>query len=300
MGKCRARQAVTLRIARSSTVLFEIIHRTRYHYSKPVSLEPMTIKLRPRSDAFQTVPSYRITVSPEPSGISHCVGLDGNNFETVWFNGPHEYLLIDVYMCVETLPNNPFNFLITDSKALVLPLSYETQLALVLAPFLARDNDSHEVALFSQEIMHKSKHETITFLTLLAEQIPKRLEYMLREHGDAWTSEETLIQGRGSCRDFAMLFIDVCRSAGIAARFVSGYCIGDEAADSHMHAWAEVYLPGAGWRGYDPSRGAAASDDHIAVAAGQRPQDAAPTLGSFRGEAESSLEAEILIRLLTP
>jgi len=135
-------------------------------------------------------------------------------------------------------------------------------------------------------------------LSSLAAQIPRRLEYLLREHGDAWTSEETLKQGSGSCRDFTMLFIDVCRSAGIAARFVSGYCIGDVAADSHMHAWAEVYLPGAGWRGYDPSRGAPTSDDHIAVASGPMPQDAAPTFGSFRGQGVSTLEADISISLL--
>jgi transglutaminase-like putative cysteine protease len=93
-----------------------------------------------------------------------------------------------------------------------------------------------------------------------------------------------------------MLFIDICRSAGIAARFVSGYCMGDEAAASHMHAWAEIYLPGAGWRGFDPSRGSAISNDYIAVAAGQHPQDAAPTCGNFRGEAASVMEAEISIR----
>ncbi len=103
---------------------------------------------------------------------------------------------------------------------------------------------------------------------------------------------------QGSCRDFAMLFIDVCRSAGIAARFVSGYCFGDVAADSHMHAWAEVYLPGAGWRGFDPSRGSLTSDEYISVAAAQRSQDAAPTLGSFRGVATSTMDAGIMIRPL--
>ena len=140
--------------------------------------------------------------------------------------------------------------------------------------------------------------ETIPFLTLLAEEIYRRLEYMLREHGDPWTPEETLINGKGSCRDSAMLFIDICRSVGIDARFVSGYCISDAAEGGDMHAWAEVYLPGAGWRGFDPSRGLSVNDDYIAVAAGQLSQDAAPTFGSFRGEAVSSMDAEISISVV--
>jgi len=95
-----------------------------------------------------------------------------------------------------------------------------------------------------------------------------------------------------------MLFIDICRSVGVAARFVSGYCLGDESAGGEMHAWAEVYLPGAGWRGFDPSRGLSVNDDYIAVAAGQLSQDAAPTMGNFRGEAVSSMDAEIIMSIV--
>jgi transglutaminase-like putative cysteine protease len=179
-----------------------------------------------------------------------------------------------------------------------LPLEYDPQFARALGHYLARNGDHPGLAAFAQEMMQAARHETIPFLTLLAEEIYQRLEYMLREHGDPWTPEETLEQGKGSCRDFAMLFIDICRSVGIAARFVSGYCIGDAAAGSDMHAWAEVYLPGAGWRGFDPSRGLSVNDDYVAVAAGRLSQDAAPTFGSFRGEGVSSMDAEISISVL--
>jgi transglutaminase-like putative cysteine protease len=279
-------------------MLFEIIHRTRYNYSVPVFLEPLTLRLRPRCDATQTLRSYRVDVTPTPGGISHCVGLDGNNTETVWFSGLHENLVIEVHTVVETHRIDPFDFLITDPAALDLPLKYGPHLEPVLAHYRVRERSDPMVAAFAQEIMQATKHETIPFLSLLAEQIRKRCKYMLREHGAPWTPEETLKQGRGACRDLAVLFIDVCRSAGIAARFVSGYCIGDEASTKHMHAWAEVYLPGAGWRGYDPSRGLATTDDHIAVAAGHSAQDATPTFGHYRGEAASSLVAEISIRVL--
>ena len=279
-------------------MLFEIAHHTCYHYSQPVFLEPFTVRLRPRSDASQTLRSYRIDVTPGPSGITHCIGLYGNNTETIWFDGLHENLLIDVHTLVETHHGNPFDFFVTDLAALNLPLEYESHISGALAHYRIREGDHPHLTAFAQKIIQAAKHETIPFLTLLAEEIYQRFEYTLREQGDPWTPEETLKQGKGSCRDFAMLFIDICRSAGIAARFVSGYCLGDDAANSgDMHAWAEVYLPGAGWRGFDPSRGLSVNDDYITVAAGQCPQDAAPTFGNFRGEATSFMEAEISIAL---
>ncbi len=258
-------------------MLFEINHRTRYHYSLPVFLEPFTVRLRPRCDASQTLRSYPIDVTPVPGGLTHCLGLYGNNDETIWFGGLHDDLLIEVHTLVETHHGNPFDFFFTDPDALILPLEYQPQLARVLGHYRDRDSDHPILAEFAQEMMQASKHETIPFMTILAEAIYRRLEYLLREQGEPWTPQETLKQGRGSCRDFAMLFIDICRSVGIAARFVSGYCLGDAAAGGDMHAWAEVYLPGTGWRGFDPSRGLSVNDDYVAVAAGQHPRHAAPT-----------------------
>jgi len=277
-------------------MLFEIFHRTRYRYSHPVFFEPFTVRLRPRCDASQTLRNYRIGVSPDPSGITHCTNLYGNNTETIWFSGLHDNLLIEVQAQVETHRGNPFDFFVADPAALTLPLEYEPQLAQALGHYRICDGDHPRSAAFAQEMMQAAKHETIPFLTLLADEIYKRLEYMLREHGDPWTAEQTITEGKGSCRDFAMLYIDICRSVGMAARFVSGYCISDAAAGADMHAWAEVYLPGAGWRGFDPSRGLSVNDDYVAVAAGRFSRDAAPTFGSYRGDAESSMEVEISMK----
>ena len=279
-------------------MLIKILHRTHYHYSQPVFLEPFTVMLRPRSDASQTVRHYHIKVTPQPSGITHFTGLYGNNTETIWFNGMHENLLIEVDTLVETHRGDPYDFFVTDPAALTLPLTYEPHIARVLAHYLIRDMDSPGVVAFTQEILQVTQHATLPFLALLAKQVYDRFKYVMREFGDPRTPEETLKAGEGSCRDFSVFFVDVCRSVGIAARFVSGYCIGTEIADSDMHAWVEIYLPGAGWRGYDPSRGALISDEYVAVAAGQRSQDAAPTFGSFRGEAESYLETSLSIDLV--
>jgi transglutaminase-like putative cysteine protease len=258
----------------------------------------MTLQLHPRSDVNQTVRDYRIEITPTPAGMSHCVGLDGNSTSTIWFDKLYENLQIDVYALVETHPDDPFNFLITDSSALTLPLKYSAQLEATLAHYLLSESHAPALITFAQGVMQEAKFETISFLMLLAQQIPTRLKYMLREHGDPWTPQETLENGEGACRDFSVLFIEACRLAGIAARFVSGYCIGNEADNSHMHAWAEVYLPGAGWRGFDPSRGVTTSEDHISVAAGYSAQDAAPTNGAYRGVATSSMEADISVNIL--
>ncbi len=278
-------------------MLLKIVHHTHYHYSQPVFLEPFTVRLRPRSDATQTVRSYSIDINPRPSGTNHCIDLDGNNADTIWFSGLHENLLIDVNTIVDTHHGDPFNFLVTDSAALTLPVKYQSHLEHALKYYLFRDSNGSGAANFSQEIMQMANYETVSFLSLLAEQIYRRFKYLLREHGDPWTPEETVKRAEGSCRDFAMLFVDACRVAGIAARFVSGYCMSD-IAGSDMHAWAEAYLPGAGWRGFDPSRGLLVADDYVAVAAGQRSQDAAPTFGTFRGEAQSTLKAEMSISVV--
>lgn len=280
-------------------MLLNIIHHTRYRYSLPVFLEPFTVRLRPRSDATQTLRSYRIDVTPVPSGMTHCLDLEGNDTETIWFSELHESLSIEVNTLVETHHGNPFDFLITDPGALNLPVKYQPHVKEALAHYLVRDANCSEVTLLAKNIAHASEHQTILFLSNLAEEIYSQLKYELREQGDPWTPEETMKRGTGSCRDFAILFVDICRSVGVAARFVSGYCIGDTAANSHdMHAWAEVYLPGAGWRGFDPSRGLLVSDDYVAVAAGLRAQDAAPTFGSFRGKAVSTMETQLSLRVM--
>ncbi|MBV9488781.1 MAG: transglutaminase family protein, partial [Verrucomicrobia bacterium] len=122
---------------------------------------------------------------------------------------------------------------------------------------------------------------------------------IIREEGAPNSPEVTLKLRTGSCRDVAVLFVETCREAGIAARFVSGYQKGDpdREARRYMHAWAEVFLPGGGWRGYDPTHGLATADHHVAVAATRRPRDATPIQGAFQGAgAESKMDAHVTIR----
>lgn len=273
-----------------------ILHHTQYQYSEPVYLEPHILRMRPKSDCNQTVHDYQCQVLPRPDGWSDCIALDGGAYDTVWFSGQHRTLEIEIRSHVTTHGGEPFNFLITHPQALTLPLQYTSDLAEATAPYLqCNSQNAAVVAELTQAVMRQANYDTLSFITDLAQLIPSRLTYMLREHGDPWRAEQTLEYGKGSCRDFAVLFIEICRQAGIASRFVSGYCLGETASDHHMHAWAEVYLPGAGWRGFDPSRGVTVSDDHIVVATSPSPALATPISGSFRGDATATMQAQVEI-----
>lgn len=279
-------------------MLLEIAHRTDYRYSKPVLLDPLTLRLRPRSDAVQTLRAYDIRVEPRPTGISGGVGLDGNGTDTVWFEGLHDRLAIIASSVVETRKSNPFDFVITDDSALTLPMAYDAHLRALLAPYLERPFVDDTVCALSVAIQKQAAQRTVRFLTLLAERIHTTFGYSARENGKPWRPRETLEKQRGACRDFALLYMDLCRCAGIAARFVSGYCYTDEAAACRLHAWVEVYLPGGGWVGFDPSEGLAVAERHVAVAAGPTADDATPTAGHYRGQAQTALTASVSIKKL--
>ena len=141
---------------------------------------------------------------------------------------------------------------------------------------------------------------TLSFLVALSREICQGCRQIIRHHGPPWPSDRTLNWREGSCRDLAVLFCDCCRVMGIAARFVSGYECASASAnrhDSFMHAWAEVYLPGIGWRGYDPSRGLAVANGHVAVAAGFDHDLASPVAGWYSGVAGSHMEASVCLQV---
>src|SRR5262249_22663127 len=147
-------------------------------------------------------------------------------------------------------------------------------------------SNAESVAALSRALAHECQGDTIEFLMRLARRIAETCKSITRDGGDALPAELTLAQRQGACRDLAVLHIEACRQAGLAARYVSGYHEADAGRhDDHMHAWSEVYLPGGGWRGFDPSTGLAVADRHVALAAGAHAASAAPIVGSFRGNA---------------
>lgn len=279
---------------------YQIVHTTTYSYSQPVALEPHTIRLRPRSDSWQTLQHFELEVSPEPISKSLAIDLDGNAIAKVWFNQElTEHLHIEVRSQVETHCNNPFNYLL-EPWAAKLPIDYPSSRQFQLQPYLSGHKGELRIAPIAvelaEEILHAVEGNTVAFLTKLNQQIYENCKQVVRETGDPLPPSITWKQQSGSCRDVAVLFMAVCRAIGLATRFVSGYQEGDlDNPERHLHAWVEVYLPGGGWRGYDPTHGLAVADRHIAVAASPIPKGAAPVTGGLKGKARSELTYQLSI-----
>jgi transglutaminase-like putative cysteine protease len=278
---------------------FEITHKTTYRYSRPVFLEPHTVKLRPRCDGLQNLTRFDWQIEPRPAGSTEGIDLDGNVTANIWFEGLTDILLIESRAKVFTQYRNPFNYILAE-RADRLPVSYLEPIQAYVAPYTARQRESHFVEQFARHIANMTEWNTLRFLTALNREIYECCRQIAREQGEAQPAEETLLRKRGSSRDLAVLFMEACRYVGIAARFVNGYHEkGGEQDKLYLHSWGEVYLPGVGWRGYDPSQGLAVTDRHVALAAAGIPLLAAPVVGTFRGNAViSELNAKIDIRVV--
>jgi transglutaminase-like putative cysteine protease len=281
---------------------YQISHMTHYAFSQPVHLAPHTLRLCPRSDAAQHLQSFQYQILPMPTGLSPLVDLDGNACLQVWFTEITEHLQVQTTATVVTRRSNPFDFVLFP-WATRLPLDYPQSWFQQLQPYLHATLDS-SILSFAQELLLKANHDTLTFLTELNQEIYHTCSYVLRESGDPWPAGLTWKRQQGSCRDLAVLFMECCRAIGLAARFVSGYQAPPQdgerdpssAEELHLHAWAEVYLPGGGWRGYDPTQGLAVADSYIALASSPWPAWTAPVSGHFRGSgAETTLQYQLQI-----
>jgi len=277
-------------------MLFSVRHRSCYGYSREVFVEPQTIRLRPRHDPGQRLLDFSMTITPTPDGGSEYLDAEGNQAATIWFNRLIDQFVIETRFRVETLRSNPFDYLISEPGCESLPAAYPPGLLPALQSCLVRP-DGDKLRGFTEELREAAGDQTHDFLNRLCDRIYREFSFTSRHRGAAFTAEQTLISRSGSCRDLAVLFIHACRQVGLAARFVSGYQEGDPDQDERqLHAWSEVYLPGGGWRGYDPTHGLAVSDRHIAVAASHHSSGAAPVSGGFRGtgvESRFAFELEL-------
>lgn len=274
---------------------FSVTHAITYRYGAAVHLEPHVFRLRPRSDGSQKLWEFELAIEPSPTGCSECLDQDGNVVTQAWFDEPLETLRVESRFVVEPRRENPFDFL---PAAEGLPFSYAEPWNTLLAPYAGASGVVPAVWKFAEEIAGASGGRTMPFLGVLNRRLFEGWQSTVRLEGPAHPAEATLAAREGSCRDLAVLFCETCRAMGLAARFVSGYERASAGSDQpHMHAWAEIYLPGGGWRGYDPSRGLAVSTDHVAVAAAASPALAAPLSGTYRGEAAARMEVRIAMRV---
>jgi transglutaminase-like putative cysteine protease len=285
-------------------VQFEIVQQIRYAYSRPVFVEPHLFRLQPRVDGSQILESHRLVVTPQPAGLSTALDAEGNTTSIAWFSGLHSELTVTARSLVSTGRVNPFSFLLTPGRT-TLPMSYPTdeeELLLATRRRVTPESGGDPVRHFAEEICMQADRQVLSFLWRLTERLQRHCEVIRRETGAPFSPAETLSRRSGACRDLAVLFVDVCRCMGLAARFVSGYQYsGEEQIAADLHAWAEVYLPGAGWRGYDPTLGLAVADRHIALAGAWRADRAAPISGTFRGtSATGAMTTSITIHAIEP
>lgn len=260
--------------------------------------------MRPRCDVTQKLHQFSLAIAPEPKRWVENLDLDGNAVTRVWFpDEPVTSLTIEATSQVETLRTNPFDYLL-EPWAVHLPVDYPVSLLDRLQPYLTGQfsrltGGVDPVAVqLGQEVWEATAGNVVPFLSELADRIYKHCCYRLRENGDALPAGITWTQKTGSCRDYAVLFMEVCRAVGLAARFVSGYQEGDvDSDDRHLHAWAEVYLPGAGWRGYDPTQGLATADAHMALVACPTHHNTSPVAGTLKQAAGVTSQMQYKLKI---
>jgi transglutaminase-like putative cysteine protease len=254
-----------------------IRHETTYRYSTQVAFAPHVLRLTPRADSVRCV-SRAVHVTPTPLAMVDFNDAFGNSCTRVTFGSDSSALLvIDSRLEVETLlrPSQ-------DDGLSLPPLPWAPPGNDLLAAYRQPDG-SAEVAALAHRIALQVGHAPLRFFERLNDTLYSTLDRQIRIEGPAQTPAQTLATGRGACRDLTVLFLAVCRSLGVAARFVSGYQGQEASRDGkrHLHAWPEVFLPELGWRGWDPTHGVPVGVGHVALSAAPEQAATMPVDGGF-------------------
>jgi uncharacterized protein (DUF2126 family)/transglutaminase-like putative cysteine protease len=281
-------------------------HKTHYRYDRPVSLSPHIIRLRPAPHCRTPIVSYSLNVTPRKHFINWQQDPHSNYLARLVFPERMQDLSIEVDVVAEMSVFNPFDFFLEPSAERI-PFEYEPWLRKELTPFLETDASGPAFRAYVAALTGTAGR-SIDVLVELNRRVSKDVQYVIRLEPGVQTPNDTLVLGNGSCRDSSWLLVQILRSLGLAARFVSGYLIqlapdvkpldgpaGPSADFTDLHAWAEVYLPGAGWIGLDPTSGLLAGEGHIPLAATPDPSSAAPVTGSV-DECETVFTHEMTVR----
>jgi transglutaminase-like putative cysteine protease len=276
-------------------MLFKIKHTTHYFYSSEVFLEPHLLRVVPRTDAYQVLKTFDLDIFPLPTVKNEKVGLTNPNDYMLWFEGQTNALKIVATSVVSVSNPNPFGFVVFPFTATQLPMRYADQIHEQLTPYLTSLSKDEKVQKTAKELMLDIDFQTLPFVMHLTRFIYKNfVQEMSRPNVPPIAPELTLEKKAGSRKDLAYLQMTLCREAGIATRYVNGYYLDDE-DKRYLHAWVEVYLPGAGWKGFDGTTGMAVGDRHIVISSAISPALTNLVVGTFRGNAHSNLETQIEI-----
>ncbi len=277
------------------TIRVAIDHHTSYRYPRSVELTPHIFRLRPAVHSRTPILHYALDIQPAKHFINWQQDPFGNWLARVVFLEPTREMSVKVTVIAETTVINPFDFFV-EAYADNFPFAYDKQLRKELSPYL-------EVTEFGDRLMallttiDRGEQKIVDFLVHLNQELWRKIRYTIRMEPGIQGCDETLEKRSGSCRDTAWLLVQILRHLGLAARFVSGYLVqltadekaldgpsGPEEDFTDLHAWAEVYVPGAGWIGLDPTSGLFAGEGHIPLAGTPDPVSAAPVTGGYVGE----------------
>jgi uncharacterized protein (DUF2126 family)/transglutaminase-like putative cysteine protease len=284
-------------------------HETRYRYDRPVTPAPHVVRLRPAPHTRTPILAYSLRVQPADHFINWQQDPFGNYQARIVFQKPTAELLFEVDLVAEMTVVNPFDFFL-EKDAEHFPFAYAPALKKDLTPYLQPTAFGPRFAEFVERAKSqfvRSGRRMVDVLVDINQQVQHTLRYDIRMEPGVFVPEESLERGHGSCRDFAWLLVQTLRHLGLAARFVSGYSVqlkadekplrgaaGVEQDSADLHAWAEVFLPGAGWVGLDATSGLLAGEGHIPLAATPDPDTAAPVTGSYgwqpKGEGDKVVE----------
>ncbi len=275
-------------------------HVTHYTYDRPINLGPQVVRLRPAPHSRTRILSYSMRVEPEEHFINWQQDPQSNYLARLVFPQKTTHFRIEVDLVAEMSVLNPFDFFLEPS-AENFPFDYDPSLAHELAPYRVKSALTPAFEKYLASIPREKK-QTTDFLVALNQRLQGDIAYLIRMEPGVQTPEETLVNASGSCRDSGWLLVQLLRHLGFAARFVSGYLIqlksdvkaldgpsGTEVDFTDLHAWCEVFLPGAGWIGLDPTSGLLAGEGHIPLACSPDPSSAAPVTGAL-DECETTFE----------
>lgn len=287
------------------TIRIALNHRTHYRYERLASLGPQVVRLRPAPHCRTPIVSYSLKVLPEGHFCNWQQDPHGNFQARLVFPEKVREFSITVDLVADMTVINPFDFFV-EPNAEEFPFKYDALLAKDLLPFLECEPAGPRMKEFLKTV-DTTKRYTAYFLVDLNQLLQKAIEYAIRMEPGVQSCEETLTLRKGSCRDTAWLLVQILRQFGLAARFVSGYLVqlvpdikaldgpsGAAVDFTDLHAWAEVFIPGAGWIGLDPTSGLMAGEGHIPVACTPDPSTAAPVSGGVEAvETEFSFDMSI-------
>lgn len=280
---------------------YKIVHKTQYNFSGMVLLQPHTLRLRPREGHELRIESSKLDISP-PATLRWHRDVEGNSVAIATFIDSTQILTVQSEITIQQYDQLPHDFLVAD-YAVAYPFYYTDEDKVLLSPYMIPPGmaASNTLTNWINDIWQPGeKIQTFALLLRLNQRIYQTLTYRSREEEGVQSAEQTLSCCSGSCRDSAFLFMAAARQLGFAARFVSGYIYSNATTNSlgqsgSTHAWAEVFLPGAGWKGFDPTIGNIVGAEHIAVAVARLPESVPPISGAFHGPPGANMMVNVWV-----